>query len=67
MTLLPRTIVIVGAGFSGTAVAINLLRLSYWKPVRVVLLERAERGCLVANSLKGSRKLESRISVAAEV
>jgi uncharacterized NAD(P)/FAD-binding protein YdhS len=41
MTLLPRTIVIVGAGFSGTAVAINLLRLSYWKPVRVVLVERA--------------------------
>jgi uncharacterized NAD(P)/FAD-binding protein YdhS len=43
VNLLPRTIVIVGAGFSGTAVAINLLRLSYWKPVRVVLLERAER------------------------
>ena len=42
MTHLPRTIVIVGAGFSGTAVAVNLLRLSYWKPVRVVLVERAE-------------------------
>ena len=41
MTLLPRTIVIVGAGFSGTAVAINLLRLSCWKPARVVLVERA--------------------------
>jgi uncharacterized NAD(P)/FAD-binding protein YdhS len=35
--------VIVGAGFSGTAVAVNLLRLSYWKPVRVVLVDRAER------------------------
>ena len=43
MTRLPRTIVIVGAGFSGTAVAINLLRLSYWKPVRIVLVERAEQ------------------------
>lgn len=43
MTHPPRTLVIVGAGFSGTAVAINLLRLSYWKPVRIVLLERAER------------------------
>ena len=32
---------IIGAGFSGTAVAVNLLRLSYWKPVRVVLVERA--------------------------
>jgi uncharacterized NAD(P)/FAD-binding protein YdhS len=43
VTQLPRTLVIVGAGFSGTAVAINLLRLSYWKPVRIVLIERAER------------------------
>ncbi|HEY6923858.1 MAG TPA: FAD/NAD(P)-binding protein, partial [Steroidobacteraceae bacterium] len=42
MTHPPRTLVIVGAGFSGTAVAINLLRLSYWKPVRIVLVERAE-------------------------
>jgi len=29
------------------------------------LLERAERACLVANSLRGSRKLESQILVAA--
>jgi uncharacterized NAD(P)/FAD-binding protein YdhS len=43
VTPLPRTIVIVGAGFSGAATAINLLRLSYWKPVRIVLVERAER------------------------
>jgi uncharacterized NAD(P)/FAD-binding protein YdhS len=43
VTRLPRTIVIVGAGFSGTAVAVNLLRLSYWKPVRIVLVERAEQ------------------------
>ena len=43
MTRLPRTIVIVGAGFSGTAVAVNLLRLSYWKPVRIVLVERASQ------------------------
>ena len=43
MARLPRTIVIVGAGFSGTAVAINLLRLSYWRPVRIVLVERGTR------------------------
>jgi len=30
------------------------------------LLERAERGCLIANSLRGSRKLESQVSVAAD-
>ncbi|MBS0421222.1 MAG: OsmC family protein [Proteobacteria bacterium] len=30
------------------------------------LLERAERGCLVANSLRGSRKLVAQISVAME-
>jgi uncharacterized NAD(P)/FAD-binding protein YdhS len=39
----PRTIVIVGAGFSGALVATNLLRLSYWRPLRVVLVERAPR------------------------
>jgi len=43
VTHLPRTLVIVGAGFSGTTVAVNLLRLSYWKPLRIVLLERADR------------------------
>lgn len=43
MTPLPRTLVIVGAGFSGAAVAINLLRLSYWRPLRIVLVERAPR------------------------
>jgi uncharacterized NAD(P)/FAD-binding protein YdhS len=43
VTGLPRTIVIVGAGFSGAAVAINLLRLSYWRPARVVLIDRAPR------------------------
>jgi uncharacterized NAD(P)/FAD-binding protein YdhS len=43
VTPLPRTIVIVGAGFSGALVATNLLRLSYWRPVRVVLVERAAR------------------------
>jgi uncharacterized NAD(P)/FAD-binding protein YdhS len=37
-----RTIVIVGAGFSGTAVAINLLRLPHAGSRRVVLIERAE-------------------------
>lgn len=43
MTSSPRTIVIVGAGFSGTVVAANLLRLSYWRPLRVVLIDRAPR------------------------
>lgn len=43
MIPLSRTIVIVGAGFSGTAVAINLLRLSYWKPLHLVIVDRAER------------------------
>jgi uncharacterized NAD(P)/FAD-binding protein YdhS len=43
VTRLPRTIVIVGAGFSGALVATNLLRLSYWRPLRVVLVNRAPR------------------------
>jgi uncharacterized NAD(P)/FAD-binding protein YdhS len=43
LTPSPRTLVIVGAGFSGAAVAIDLLRLSYWRPVRIVLVERAPR------------------------
>jgi uncharacterized NAD(P)/FAD-binding protein YdhS len=38
----PTTIVIVGAGFSGTAVAISLLRLPHLQPVRIVLIDRAE-------------------------
>lgn len=36
-----RTIVIIGAGFSGTTVATHLLRLSHRQPLRVVLLDRA--------------------------
>jgi len=36
----PRTIVVVGAGFSGTAVTTGLLRLPHPQPVRVVLIER---------------------------
>jgi uncharacterized NAD(P)/FAD-binding protein YdhS len=37
----PGTIVIVGGGFSGTAVAMELLRVSV-HPVRVVLIDRAD-------------------------
>jgi uncharacterized NAD(P)/FAD-binding protein YdhS len=37
-----RTILIVGAGFSGTAVAIHLLRLPHSGPQRIVLVERAQ-------------------------
>src|SRR5215468_8619528 len=40
---LARTIVIVGAGFSGTAVALHLLRLPHSAPLRIVLIERAQR------------------------
>jgi uncharacterized NAD(P)/FAD-binding protein YdhS len=36
-----RTIAIVGAGFSGTMVAANLLRLRNSEPMRIVLIERA--------------------------
>jgi uncharacterized NAD(P)/FAD-binding protein YdhS len=36
-----RTIVIVGAGFSGTLVAANLLRSQHWATTQVVLVERA--------------------------
>jgi uncharacterized NAD(P)/FAD-binding protein YdhS len=43
VTRLPRTIVIVGAGFSGALVATHLLRLSHWRPLRVVLVDRAPR------------------------
>jgi len=38
-----RTIVIVGSGFSGTLVAINLLRHRSWGPGRIVLVERTPR------------------------
>lgn len=37
-----RTIVIVGAGFSGTAVALHLLRLPHSAPLGIVLIERAQ-------------------------
>jgi uncharacterized NAD(P)/FAD-binding protein YdhS len=37
-----RTIVIVGGGFSGTAVAVNLLRRELRGPTRIVLIERDE-------------------------
>jgi uncharacterized NAD(P)/FAD-binding protein YdhS len=36
-----RTIVIVGAGFSGTLVAANLLRSQHWAATRIVLIERS--------------------------
>ena len=38
-----RTIAIVGAGFSGTALAYRLLRSKHAVPTRVVLIERAQR------------------------
>lgn len=43
-----RTVVIVGAGFCGTVVAINLLRLAGSQALRIVLLDRAEIGRGVA-------------------
>jgi uncharacterized NAD(P)/FAD-binding protein YdhS len=36
-----RTIVIVGAGFSGTLVAANLLKSQHWATTEIVLIERA--------------------------
>ena len=36
-----RRIVIVGAGFSGTLVAVNLLRSQHWAATQVVLIERS--------------------------
>jgi uncharacterized NAD(P)/FAD-binding protein YdhS len=48
MRVIDRTVVIVGAGFSGTAVAINLLRLGHAQPLRVVLLDRTQIGRGVA-------------------
>ena len=44
----PRTIAIVGAGFSGTAVAINLLQHSSGTALRVVLVDPASAGRGVA-------------------
>jgi uncharacterized NAD(P)/FAD-binding protein YdhS len=38
-----RTVAIVGAGFSGTLVAANLLKSQHWSQTRVVLIERAEK------------------------
>ncbi len=51
MKSLPQTIVIVGAGFSGTAVAINLLRLAAGASLRIVLVDRGEiaRGAAYAD------------------
>jgi uncharacterized NAD(P)/FAD-binding protein YdhS len=38
----PRTIAIVGAGFCGTTLAVNLLRLARAQAVRITLIERAQ-------------------------
>jgi uncharacterized NAD(P)/FAD-binding protein YdhS len=38
-----RTIAIVGAGFSGTLVAANLLRAQHWATTRIILIERSAR------------------------
>ncbi|MBS0417671.1 MAG: FAD/NAD(P)-binding protein [Proteobacteria bacterium] len=39
----PRTIVIVGAGFSGTLVAANLLKSQHWAATHIILVERAAK------------------------
>jgi uncharacterized NAD(P)/FAD-binding protein YdhS len=49
-----RTVVIVGAGFSGTAVAIHLLRLPHAEPLRIVLVERGQIGRGVAYAKRAS-------------
>jgi len=38
----PRSLVIVGAGFSGTTLAVNLLRQAHARRLRIVLLERSQ-------------------------
>jgi len=38
-----RTIVIVGAGFSGTLVAASLLKAQHWSATQIVLIERAAK------------------------
>jgi uncharacterized NAD(P)/FAD-binding protein YdhS len=50
---LARTILVVGAGFSGTAVAIHLLRLPHPRPLRIVLVERAQMARGVAYARRG--------------
>jgi uncharacterized NAD(P)/FAD-binding protein YdhS len=37
-----RTIAIVGAGFSGTLVAVNLLKAQHWATTQILLIERAK-------------------------
>lgn len=41
MSELPRTIAIVGAGFSGMVVAANLLSHAYPRPLRILLIDRS--------------------------
>src|SRR5579862_5205251 len=49
-----RTIAIVGGGFSGTVLAVNLLRRASAEPTRIVLIERrAEIGRGVAYQSEG--------------
>ncbi|HEY2808981.1 MAG TPA: FAD/NAD(P)-binding protein [Steroidobacteraceae bacterium] len=38
----PRSVVIVGAGFCGTVLAVNLLRLAHGQPLHIILIERAQ-------------------------
>jgi len=52
-----RTIVIVGGGFSGSAVAINLLRAPQREPLRVVLVDRAHAASGLAYGSGHSRYL----------
>lgn len=58
MSGLLRTIVIVGGGFSGTVVAVNLLKSPPAGPTRLILVERrAEVGRGVAYAARGSSYL----------
>lgn len=47
-----HTIAIIGAGFSGTLVAINLLRLEHPRALRILLLDRNEIGRGVAYAIR---------------
>ena len=58
-----RTIAIVGAGFSGTTVAANLLRSPNTEPLRVVLIERAR--CIARGVAYAEREFKYLLNVPA--
>jgi len=58
-----RTIVIIGAGFSGAMTAVNLLRLAQRQPLRVVLINKSGR--MARGIAYGTRSAEHVLNVPA--